>query len=461
MEDLKQTARDIFTEALTDCSIPRALDRIGRIESGASGRQLLIGDEPPISLDRLKHLRIVAIGKAAGSMLEALLERVALPPSCDLAGVLIAPEALASLPPSIRFFPGGHPLPNEASFAGAAAALETLRTVGHFSPEEALCLFLISGGASAMMEIPLSGYGKAAPPISLADTIAFHKALVHSGASIVEMNCVRKHFSAVKGGRLALAAGSARKLSLLVSDVPPAHLDALASGPTLPDTTTVADCREILARYSLLDRFPASVRNFFELPDLPETPKPGDLICPAITLLDSAALAAGAQSHAAALGFHTIVDNTCDDWPFDRAADYLLSRLRDLRRIHPRCCVISSGEVSVPVPQFSDSSSHLGGRNQHMALYLAAQLCAEDAGIAVLSAGSDGIDGNSVAAGAVIDACTIDSASPAFKRDATLRALTAFDSSPWLAARNATILTGPTGQNLRDLRILLADGPAG
>ena len=459
MEDLKQTARNIFVQDLSDCSIPRAFDRTLRIESSARGQQLLVGEEPPIALDRLKHLRIVAIGKAAAPMLEALLSRVPLPPSCDLAGVLIAPQRPVDLLASIQFFPGGHPLPNEASFSGAAAALETLRTVANSSPEEALGLFLISGGASAMMELPLSDYDKSASSLSLVDTVSFHKALVHSGASIVEMNCVRKHFSAVKGGRLALAAGSARKLSLLVSDVPPAHLDALASGPTLPDTTTVADCREILARYSLLDRFPAGVRNFFEVPDLPETPKPGDLISPAITLLDSAALAAGAQSHAAALGFHTVVDNSCDDWPFDRAADYLLSRVRDLRCIHPRCCIISTGEVSVPVPQFSDSSSHLGGRNQHLALYLATQLRAADAGIAILSVGSDGIDGNTIAAGAVIDTYTINNDSPSSSSDSALRALAAFDSSTWLATHGATIITGPTGQNLRDLRILLADVP--
>ena len=132
-----------------------------------------------------------------------------------------------------------------------------------------------------MMELPLNS------SISLADTVAFHQALVHSGASIVEINSVRKHFSAVKGGRLALAAGRARKLSLLVSDVPPAHLDALASGPTLPDTTTIADCRDILTRYALLTRFPASVRRFFASPDLPETPKPSELASPSWKLLDS------------------------------------------------------------------------------------------------------------------------------------------------------------------------------
>ncbi len=384
-------------------------------------------------------------------MLEALLARLPLPPAVHLSGILIAPCRPETLPGSIQFFAGGHPLPNEASFAGASAVLAMLREVAASPADEALALFLISGGASAMMELPLD------PAISLADTIAFHRALVHSGATIVEMNCVRKHFSAVKGGRLALAAGSARKLTLAVSDVPPGRLDTLASGPTLPDPTTIAGCREVLARYALLDRLPASVRNFFASPDLPETPKPNEIHSPVTALLDSGELARAGQSRAEAFGFHIVIDNACDDWPYDRAADYLLDRLRELRRSHPRCCVISTGEVSVPVPHFSDSASHIGGRTQHLALYLATQLRADDGPLAILSAGSDGTDGNSTAAGAVIDAQTINDASPASGRESALRALAAFDTSHWLAAADATILTGPTGQNLRDLRILLAD----
>lgn len=466
MHDLKQLARGIFAQALADCSIPRALDRVLRIEKdaqlSADSEALILDGEAPIGLHRLRRVRIVAAGKAAAPMLEALLARLPLPPGCDLAGVLIAPTRPQPLPASIQFFPGGHPSPNEASFAGASAALATLRAVAEphtgSHADDTLCLFLISGGASSMMELPLDA------SISLADTAAFYQALVLSGASIVEINCVRKHFSAVKGGRLALAAGSARKLTLAVSDVPPAHLDALASGPTLPDPTTVADCREILARYALLDHFPESVRRFFVATSLPETPKPGELISPVHTLLDSGALAAAAQQQASALGFHTVIDNSCDDWPYDRAADYLLDRLRTLRRSHPRCCLISTGEVSVPVPQFEktaphfdDSASHLGGRNQHLALYLATQLRPDDGSIAILSAGSDGIDGNSAAAGAVIDEHTINDLSPMLSRASALRSLADFDSSTWLSAAGATIVTGPTGQNLRDLRILLAD----
>ncbi len=437
MTDLKQLARSIFAQALADCSIERAFDRLLQTQ----GDRLILDGHEIVALDRLKQVRILSIGKAAAPMLETLLARLPLPSSCELEGVLIAPgERPSNLPTTIHFFPGGHPYPNQASLAGAAAALSMLQG----SAEDTLCIFLISGGASAMMELPLD------PTISLDDTVAFHRALVGSGATIVEMNCVRKHFSAVKGGRLAVAAGTAQKISLLLSDVPPAHLDALASGPTIADPTTVAQCREILARYNLLGRFPPSVRSFFTSPNLPETPKPNELNSPTWKLLDSDELASVAQNHATALGFHAIIDNTCDDWAYNTATDYLLNRLRELRREHPRVCLISCGEVAVRLPTLAGS----GGRNQHLALYLATQLRATDAPIAILSAGSDGIDGNSPAAGAVLDAHTL--ANPS-RRTEALRALDGFDTYPFLNTIGATIVTGPTGHNLRDLRILLAD----
>jgi hydroxypyruvate reductase len=437
VSDLKQLARDIFAGALADCSIERSFDRVLQTE----GHRLFLDGSDIVDLDRLKRVRILSIGKAAAPMLQALLSRLPLPPSCDLQGVLIAPgERPQSLPATIKFFPGGHPYPNEASFAGAAAALSMLQG----SAGDTLCIFLISGGASAMMELPLD------PAISLEDTVTFHRALVGSGATIVEMNCIRKHFSAVKGGRLAVAAGRAQKISLLVSDVPPAHLDALASGPTVPDPTTIAQCREILARYQMLDRFPSSVRRFFESPELPETPKPSEVDSPVWKLVDSDELARAAQNRAATLGFHAVIDTTCDDWPYDAAADYLLNRLRELRREHPRTCLISCGEVAVRLP----ASAGAGGRNQHLALYLAAKFRAEDAPIAILSAGSDGIDGNSPAAGAVLDANTLNTDR---RRLAAAGVLQVFDSFTWLNAIGATVVTGPTGHNLRDLRILVAD----
>jgi glycerate 2-kinase len=441
--DLKAIARGIFAQALADCSIDRALDRKLRALTDARGVHLILDGEQIVALDRVKRICIISVGKAGAAMLTSLLAHLALPPACDLQGILIAASRPETLPATIQFFPGGHPVPNEASFAGASAALAMMQGIANHPPERSLCLFLISGGASAMMELPLD------PSISLADTVAFHQALVHCGASIVEINCVRKHFSAVKGGRLALAAGNAQKVSLLVADVPPAHIDALASGPTIPDPTTVAECRDIIARYKLLEQFPATVRGFFESSHFPETPKPGDLNSRSWKLLDSDEFARAAQRHAAGLGFHAVIDNTCDDWSCHAAADYLLDRLRQLRRDHPCACLISTGEVTVQVPAHAAAAA--GGRNQHFALYLATQLRSDDAPIAVLSAGSDGVDGNSTAAGAVIDEHTL-----VANDAAAQQALAAFDSSTILSALGAAIVTGPTGNNLRDLRILLA-----
>jgi glycerate 2-kinase len=455
-------ARSIFDKAIADCSVENAFaSRLSALDAGR-GMQLHIDGEV-IDLTRLKHVRVIAAGKASIAMLQCLLDRMALPTDCSLSGVLIARERPAQLAAGFQFFDGGHPLPNAASFAGARAALDLLGDLPHGdnASEENLCVFLISGGASAMMELPLDA------TITLEDTIAFYRELVHSGASIAEINCVRKHFSAIKGGRLAIAADNAQSISLLVSDVPSGYLDALASGPTLPDSSTVTECREIIERHGMLERFPAAVRRFFEASNLPETSKPGELIPRAWTLLDADQLAAAAQRHAAGLGYHVVLDNTCDDWAYEEAAHYLLQRLRALREEHSSICLISSGEVTVRLPEQNGDNDNLalvgiGGRNQHLALYIATLLQPSDAGIAVLSAGSDGIDGNSVATGAVVNEQTLQGelvadSSVEGLRDRALNALENFDSSSILAKIGATITTGPTGNNLRDLRILLSD----
>jgi hydroxypyruvate reductase len=170
-------------------------------------------------------------------------------------------------------------------------------------------------------------------------------------------------------------------------------------------------------------------------------------------LLDAGDLAEAARTRAADLGFSTSIDNSCDDWDYAAAADYLLDRLRQLRRQHPRVCLISAGELTVKLPAPNPrAASAIGGRNQHFALYLATQLRPSDGPIAVLSAGSDGIDGNSSAAGAIVDEHTLDG-----RLSAAQNALQDFNSSSFLTGVGATVVTGPTGHNLRDLRILLAD----
>lgn len=433
-------ATEIFLGALEDCSIERAFARVVKVDTVAGARRLTVNGDEIVRLDQVKRVRVLAVGKAATPMLEALLRSVNFA-DCELRGVLIAPKRPERVPQGFTFFAGGHPSPNEASFAGARAALELMRDAAH-KPAETLCLFLVSGGGSSMMELPSDS------SISLDDTVRFHRALVASGASIVEMNCLRKHFSAVKGGRMAMAAGAAPQLSLLVSDVPPGRLDALASGPTLPDPSTREECREILQRYGIEARLPASVRRFFA-GEIPETPKPGELKPCAHLLLSSDDLQEAAKARAEAMGFAVLVDNACDDWPYEKAAEYLLERLRQQRRGHAQACVISCGEVAVALPPSLPPDTQ-GGRNQQWALSVAARLRADDAPVAALSGGSDGVDGNSPAAGAVVDETTADAAAA--------DALKSFAAYPYLRRHGAVLETGPTGQNLRDLRLLLATG---
>ena len=412
---MHEDALQIFHHALRASSIPAALAR-----------------HFPAELPEHDRTYAIAVGKAALPMLQALTARLPLPLD---GGVCCAPVLPEHREHGVQYYTGGHPLPNEDSFASACAALRLLRQ----TTTRDLVFFLISGGGSAMFELPLD------PRISLDETRTLYQALVGSGATIAEINTVRKHFSAVKGGRLA-AAGQARRITLLVSDVSPRHLDALASGLTLPDSSTLAECREIIARYGLSERFPAPVREFFA--EAPETPQLA--AAPVETLLSSDDLVEAARAAAANLGYDVVVDNSCDDWDYKDAAQYLMQRFAALRREYRRLCLLSAGEVTVRLGREHGA----GGRNQQFALAcaLAPQL-ALDAPAVVLSAGSDGIDGNSDAAGAIADETTVDRARARGIEAAA--ALERFDAYPLFAALGDALVTGPTHNNLRDLRIFL------
>lgn len=351
----------------------------------------------------------------------------------------------SSLPPEFqvrgfRYFQGGHPLPNAESIRAAEAMLKSLNALNQAS----LVIFLLSGGGSATVEKSLDD------EISLADVIETYRVLVHSSASISEINTIRKHLSAVKGGRLAQAACPAQQVSILVSDVPDSTPDALASGPTMPDTTTVEDCYALGARHKLLPQLPAPVRELFERHALEETPKSDD---PAFirarwwTVLSNADMLNAAKKEAERQGFVVEIDNSCDDWDHAKAADYLLTKVRVMRKRDERVCLLSGGEITVHV-----ENGGVGGRNQHFALYCAEKIEGEN--ICVLSAGSDGIDGNSPATGAIADGTTLERAK-ARGLDATSHARS-FNAFPFFEALGDVIVTGPTGNNLRDLRILLA-----
>jgi glycerate 2-kinase len=429
---MRDTARQIFQYALTEASIPSAFARHVHCERG-----ILRICEDLYDLNAYGRVLVISIGKAGHTMVEALASQVGLG---QLEGIVACSVEPANQVHGFRYFKGGHPTPNADSVRAAEAILKTL----HAQPATSLVIFMISGGGSAIAEKPIDH------EISLDDLIATYRALVHSGAPIAEINAIRKHLSAVKGGRLAQMAYPAHQVSIFVSDVPDRTPDALASGPTMADSTSVQDCYALLDKHQLLEQFPQSVRDLFQRHALEETPKSDDpafvrarwwTVASNKTGLDEAGVAA--TKH----GFAVEVDNSCDDWDYERAADYLLNRVRELRKSVSRVCLISGGEVTVKV-----KNGGAGGRNQQLALACAQKIAGEN--ITILSAGTDGIDGNSPAAGAVVDGSTIERAKGAGLDPAS--ALARFDAYPLFEKLGDSIMTGPTGNNLRDLRILLA-----
>jgi hydroxypyruvate reductase len=480
LESLHATATAIFREALDACSIESAFDRRIRFE-GNTLHRLIPGGSGPETLDlkACKSIQVIAIGKAAVPMLDTLLNRMSR--RIGVRGICCSNQIPEKRNWRIRYFEGGHPLPNEDSFAAARATLALLRK----AKQDTLVIFLLSGGASALFDLPLD------PEISLDDTIGFHQALIGSGAPITEVNTIRKHFSAVKGGRLALAAATATKLSILLPDVPLRSLDTLASGPTSPDHTTLDEVHSILWKYSLLDKFPPSVSAFFQRADLPESPGNKDRrasFLPRLpwlegknaggrgmamrkatalsmkseeaafqnsmfeVLLSSHDLVENARARAQQAGFHTVVDNSCDDWDYADAVRYLLERFHALRAEHPRCCLISGGEVTVTLTRTPGA----GGRNMQFALAAALELAKHpNEELIVFSAGSDGIDGNTRSAGAIVDTTTV-SRAIAFGYSPE-RELAEFNACPLLTTLGDSVVTGPTGHNLRDLRLLISN----
>jgi glycerate 2-kinase len=430
--DMRSAARTIFDHALAECSIPRAFAR-----NIAFADSILDVDGIRYDLSTYSRIVMVSIGKAGHTMAEAFGRIVPVP----LEGIVSCPTAPTAPVHGLRYFIGGHPMPNEDSLRAGEAILATLRGLR----PDAFVVFCISGGASAIVEWPLD------ESLTLSDIVATNRALVHSGAPIAEINTVRKHLSAIKGGRMAQAAAPATQLSLLVSDVPDNALDALASGPTMPDTSTVDDCYGIVERYRMLETFPAPVSACFEQHALQETPKKNDAAFAHsnfVTVLSNQTAVNAAAELATSLGFVVTIDNSCDDWDYAPAAEYLLNKLRELHGKEQRVCLLSGGEVTVKV----GTKSGTGGRNQQFALYCAENIKVEP--ITVLSAGTDGIDGNSPAAGALVDGTTL-ARSEALQLNSN-DALADFDAYPLFDALGDAIMTGPTGNNVRDLRILLA-----
>src|SRR5271170_5741110 len=237
---MRETAREIFLGALAEASIGKAFARQVHAERG-----VLRVCEDLYHLAAYARVFVVSLGKAGHTMVEALAEQVG---GFSLEGIVASSVEPAGQVRGFRYFHGGHPTPNAESIRAASAMLRDLQA----QTASSLVIFLLSGGGSSIVEKPIDD------EITLDDLIATYRALVHSSAPIAEINAIRKHLSAVKGGRLAQAAYPAQQISLLVSDVPDNTPDALASGPTMPDSTSTEDCYRIAAKHGLLDALPAA-----------------------------------------------------------------------------------------------------------------------------------------------------------------------------------------------------------
>lgn len=449
--ELRHAAREIFAEALRGVDAGRAL----RAAVQLTGTRLTVVD-CEFELNAYTRIYAVAIGKA-GRVLAAALSDVL---GAGLTrGIVSAPESPVALPAQWQAFTGGHPLPDEASLAAGRAARALLAMA---NAPDTLVLFLISGGGSAMLEWPRDAR------VTLADLRATNRALVTCGATIAEINAVRRAFSAIKGGGLSALAPHAAQVSLIVSDTNPDEAAQVASGPTYAPTQTTASAREVvnvLARYQLRQQLPATVLSALEAAQGAAELADGDAQSAGAlrrhhVLLDNERAKEAAAVAARARGFAVEVGADLIEAPVEVGCRELVTRLLRLRRERTDgrgVCLVSGGEFVCPV-----RGAGVGGRNLEAALRTALEFAAHAdeiarAGwrVAALHAGTDGVDGNSPAAGACVDETTLRRA-----RALNLNAadfLARSDAYNFFRPLGDALETGPTGTNVRDLRILLAE----
>lgn len=378
---------------------------------------------------------VVGAGKAAAAMAKAVEEHWPGP----LSGLVVTRYGHGVPCRRIEVVEASHPVPDEAGQRAAARILEIVTGLG---PDD-LVLCLISGGGSALLSLP-------APGISLADKQAVNKALLKSGADIAEMNCVRKHLSAIKGGRLAAAAWPARLVSLLISDVPGDDPSVIASGPTVADPTTLADARSVLARYGIDP--PAAVAA--RLAGTDETPKPGD---PRLARSETILVARPQESLEAAArvareaGITPVILGDSIEGEAREVAQVMAGIARQVSRhgqpVPPPAVLLSGGETTVTV-----RGSGRGGRNAEFLLALAVALRGHP-GIHALAADTDGIDGTEDNAGCLLGPDSLARAE-ALGIDAKAR-LAENDGYGFFSALGDLVVTGPTLTNVNDFRAIL------
>jgi len=397
-----------------------------------------------------EHARVIVVGAGKASPAMARAAEAVLGDRLT-AGLVTTARGHRDGPSRITVREAAHPVPDAA---GEAAAREMLGLVRGLGPDD-LVLCLLSGGGSALLPLPRDG-------LSLDDMARTTNLLLRSGATIVEMNTVRRHLSAIAGGQLARAAAPARVATLAISDVVGSPPDAIASGPTVPDPSTFADALAVLDRYGITARVPGAARRVLEQGRdgaIPETPKPGDPIFreAAITIVADNLTAARAAAEAGrAAGFHTLLLSTYLEGEARHVGRVLAGIARQIAATGeplPRpACIVCGGETTVTV-----TGDGRGGRNQELALGAAAALDGLP-GALLVSFATDGRDGPTDAAGAAADGTTLARARRAgFDSVRHLRDNNAY---PLLDAIGDLIRTGPTGTNVADLALILC-GPEG
>jgi hydroxypyruvate reductase len=409
--------------------------------------RLCFGDRT-LALASGARILVVGAGKASAPMASAVEQIVG---ERMAAGVVTTKYGYVEPLRKVQLVQAGHPLPDAAGLAGARRMLELVATAG---PDD-LVVVLISGGGSALLPLPAEG-------ITLEEKIATTDLLLRSGATINEMNTVRKHLSQIKGGWLARRAAPATVVTLVLSDVLGNPLDVIASGPTVPDPSTFGAAVEVVRRFGLWDRLPASVRRHLErgaAGAVPETPKPDDPAfrrAHALVIGDITAAAAGAAARARALGYDTRVGPTdVQGEARDVGAEFgrLVREARGAVRDRPACLVMG-GETTVTV-----RGTGRGGRNQELALGAAADIAGLPQTL-IAAFGTDGTDGPTDAAGAVVDGSTLARAQVAGLDPQA--ALANNDAYAFFQALGDLIITGPTNTNVNDLWIgLLGTTPRG
>jgi hydroxypyruvate reductase len=431
---LRRRYLDILQAALDAVDPYRAVRAQVRVDAGA----LRVGGQA-YPLARFRRIFVVGAGKAGAPMACAVEDALG---DALTGGLVVVKTGHAAPTTRVEIVEAGHPIPTQAGIDAGARILALAASAG----ADDLVIALLSGGGSALLEAPAG--------VTLAELQAMTDALLACGATINEINCLRKHVSQVKGGQLARAAHPATLITLVLSDVVGSPLDVIASGPTVPDTSTWADACAVVERYALAPHLPAAILARLDAGRrgvLPDTPKAGDpIFAGAQTLVvgDNRVAAQAACRRAAELGYHPLLLTTFLEGEAKEAAKFAVALAKEVQSsAHPLpapACLVLGGETTVTL----GAQPGLGGRNQELAL-AAAQLLDGLPGVTVAALATDGSDGPTDSAGGLVDGETAKRGSAVGLELAT--ALQRHDAYPYLRAVGDLLLTGPTQTNVNDL----------